>query len=244
MKIALLSDIHANLPALEAVLGDIDSRMPDAVYCLGDLVGYNIWPNEVVDEIRKRRIPTIAGNHDLKVEHGNVKQYSAKTYAYDLVGDAEKDYLLALPAHIRLEFIVNGAPLSLLFVHGSPRKVDEYLLQDMDEKLLSDIMKDAGANILCFGHSHKPYHRILAHRGEENNQYWHAINIGSVGKPKDGDARACYVLLTLGKNSSNFTAESIQVEFVRVPYDIEKAAAAVEESPLPNELAEMLRKAY
>jgi predicted phosphodiesterase len=64
MKIALFSDIHANLPALEAVLADMDAQQPDAVYCLGDLVGYNIWPNEVADIIRKRGIPTIAGNYD------------------------------------------------------------------------------------------------------------------------------------------------------------------------------------
>lgn len=64
MKIALFSDIHANLPALETVLEDIDSRQPDAIYCLGDLVGYAPWPNEVINEVRKRRIPTIAGNYD------------------------------------------------------------------------------------------------------------------------------------------------------------------------------------
>jgi predicted phosphodiesterase len=62
MRIALFSDIHSNLPALEAVLKDIERQKPDAVYCLGDLVGYNTWPNEVINEIRKRGIPTIAGN--------------------------------------------------------------------------------------------------------------------------------------------------------------------------------------
>jgi predicted phosphodiesterase len=68
MRIIILSDIHANLPALEAVLKSIDSQQPDVVYCLGDLVGYNVWPNEVINEIRKRGIPTISGNHDVKAK--------------------------------------------------------------------------------------------------------------------------------------------------------------------------------
>src|ERR1700726_823139 len=71
MKIALFSDIHANLPALEAVLANIDTQKPDAVYCLGDLVGYNIWPNEVIDTIRSSKIPTIAGNYDFGIGRGS-----------------------------------------------------------------------------------------------------------------------------------------------------------------------------
>src|SRR5580693_2633269 len=67
MRIALFSDIHANLPALESVLADIDKKKPDAVYCLGDLVGYNIWANEVINEIRRRQIPAIAGNYDFGI---------------------------------------------------------------------------------------------------------------------------------------------------------------------------------
>jgi len=67
MRIALFSDIHANLPALEACLKSIQEQKPDAIYCLGDLVGYNIWPNEVIGEIRKRGIPTIAGNYDFGI---------------------------------------------------------------------------------------------------------------------------------------------------------------------------------
>jgi predicted phosphodiesterase len=67
MKIALFSDIHSNLPALEAFFKDVEIQQPDVLYCLGDLVGYNIWPNEVINEIRKRHIPTIAGNYDFGI---------------------------------------------------------------------------------------------------------------------------------------------------------------------------------
>jgi len=250
MKIALISDIHANLPALEAALIDIEARKPDAIYCLGDLVGYNIWPNEVIDHIRKRGIATLAGNHDLKVVPGTGSHNAetegkpGKNYGYEIVGEDEKEYLMTLPAHIRLEFQIKGEKMNLLLVHGSPRSVNEYLLADMEEAQIRAIMHEASADILCFGHSHKPYHRVIAITEGEQTLYWHAINIGSIGKPKDGDARGCYVILHLHQNSSLSVASSMQVEFIRVAYDVEKAARAVEDSPLPNELADMLRKAY
>lgn len=94
---------------------------------------------------------------------------------------------------------------------------------------------------MCFGHTHKPYHRALK---DDNGHYWHAINIGSVGKPKDGDARGCYVILTIDDSYSHASESSVNVEFVRFEYDIEKAAKGVESSILPKPYAEMLRKAY
>jgi predicted phosphodiesterase len=96
MTIALFSDIHANLPAFEAMLADLDSRRPDAVYCLGDLIGYNVWPNEVIAEIRKRGIATLAGNHDLKVKYLPTSapdlNDGGKSYAYHLVRPENKTY--------------------------------------------------------------------------------------------------------------------------------------------------------
>jgi predicted phosphodiesterase len=129
-----------------------------------------------------------------------------------------------------------------LLVHGSPRKINEYLFEDRDEKSLLRIMQDADADIMCFGHTHKPYHRVLEIDEHGHKHYRHAINIGSVGKPKDGDQRGGYVLLHIGENSSMLLKDSIQVEFVRFAYDVEKAAKAVEDSPLPNAYAESLRK--
>lgn len=251
MKIALFSDIHANLPALEAFFNDLDSRQPDAIYCLGDLVGYNVWPNEVINEIRKRRIPTITGNYDYGVgRNGDDCGCAYKTdrekemgtmsisYTNQLVNEEERAYLRTLPSHIRVEFQLNEDKLNLLLVHGSPRKVNEYLFEDREEKSMLRILEQADADIMCFGHTHKPYHRILQ---SEEGHYRHAINIGSVGKPKDGDPRGSYVMLTINENSSINDKESIQVEFIRFEYDVEKAAKAVEDSPLPNEFADMLR---
>lgn len=247
MKIALVSDIHANLPAMEAAFADMDYRKPDAVYCLGDLVGYNVWPNEVVQAIQKRNIATLAGNHDLKVpKPGNESQadVSGKNYAYSIVGTAEREYLLTLPAHIRLEFQLNGKKLNVLFVHGSPRSVNEYLLEDMEETLLSEIMQEANADILCFGHSHKPYHRTINTGVNGENYFRHAINIGSVGKPKDNNPKGCYVVMTINADCSVTNKDVLKVEFIRFEYDVEKAAKAVEDSPLPNEFADGLRKGY
>ncbi len=95
MKIALFSDVHANLPALEAFFVDVDSKNIDAMYCLGDLVGYNVWPNEVIEEIRNRKIPTIAGNHDVKVENlepATDSNLSGKDYAYHIITEKERQY--------------------------------------------------------------------------------------------------------------------------------------------------------
>lgn len=214
MRIALFSDIHANLPAFEAFLADLDSRKVDAVYCLGDMIGYNIWPNEIVAEIRRRGIATLAGNHDQKT----------KGYAYELVSADNRAYLNTLPAHIKLEY----ANLNIVLAHGSTRSIDEYVLEDTGESYVLEMMSEAKADVLCVGHSHLPYYRMIGDK--------QVINIGSVGKPKDGNPDGCYALLTID--------DRIQVDFIRFAYDIEKAAAAILQSPLPDELADRLRKAW
>jgi putative phosphoesterase len=242
MRIAIFSDIHANLPALEAFFKSVEQQKPDAIYCLGDLVGYNIWPNEVINEIRKRGIPTIAGNYDFGVgrtsdDCGCAYKSEAEremgkvsiSYTNSIVKDEERAYLRTLPAHLRIEFQLNDDKMNLLLVHGSPRKINEYLFEDRDEKSMIRIMEQADADIMCFGHTHKPYHRILGNK--------HAINTGSVGKPKDGDSRGCYAMLTIGEDGK------LGVEFMRFEYDVEKAAKAVLDSPLPDYYAEALSKA-
>lgn len=257
MKIALFSDIHSNLPALEAFFKALETSKPDAVYCLGDLVGYNIWPNEVINEIRKRGIPTIAGNYDFGVgrnsddcgcayksdeEKGMGNQSIA--FTNHIIKSEERQYLRTLPAHIQLEFQLNNDQLFLLMVHGSPRKINEYLLETRDEKSMLNLLESSNADVLLFGHTHKPYHRIFEYKKNRQSAHRHAINLGSLGKPKDGDPRGCYVMLSINENSSKHDKNSIKAEFIRVAYDVEKAAKAIEESVLPNAYAEMLRKAY
>jgi putative phosphoesterase len=254
MKIALFSDIHANLPALLAVMADIDQRNPDSIYCLGDLVGYAPFPNEVIQEIRRRKIPTIAGNYDEGIglasdncgcayKTQDEKDNGAISIAFtnSIIQPDERKYLKNLPRHFAIDFDFNGEKFRFLMVHGSPRKINEYLFEDREEKSLMTIMEYGSADIMAFGHTHKPYHRILQN---EDGTFRHAINIGSVGKPKDGDRRACYVMLEITPETSMKAANSLNVEFVRVEYDFESIAQAVEASPLPDVYADMLRKAY
>ncbi len=244
MRIALFSDIHANLPAFKAMLDDMDDQKPDAAYCLGDLVGYHIYPNEVIQEIRRRGIGTLKGNHDQKVEKlittPNSLQEPGKNYAYHLISQDNRDYLKTLPAHIKLEYKLQSETLNLVFAHGSTRSIDEYILIDTDEKYVLDMMQEAGADMLFVGHSHKPYHRILK---DNDNKFNHVVNLGSVGKPKDGDPRGCYLIITIAPDSSISDKNSIQVEFRRFDYDVESSAKMIENSLLPGEFADALRLA-
>lgn len=254
MKIAIFSDVHANLPALEAVLVDIEMQQPDFVYCLGDLVGYNVWPNEVAAEIRKRGIPTLAGNYDEGIGlHSNdcgcayksdeEKANGAVSIAFtnEITDEKVRNYLRMLPRQMALQFQNNNETIRILMVHGSPRKNNEYLFEDRPEKSLLRILKEADADIMLFGHTHKPYHRILACEKDGRSAYRHAINSGSVGKPKDGDPRACYAILEFDDNLSVFNDKGIKVKFRRVDYDIESAAKAIEKSRLPDAYAYSLR---
>jgi predicted phosphodiesterase len=211
----------------------------------------------VIDEIRTRGIPTIAGNYDqgiglrsddcgcaYKEEYEKDMGKISISYTNSIVRPEERNYLRTLPAHIKVEFQLNKDTLNLLLVHGSPRKINDYLFEDRDEKSLLRIMERADADIMCFGHTHKPFHRILPTEPAENRHFRHAINIGSVGKPKDNSPKGCYVILTIKADSDITNKDAVQVEFIRFEYDVEKAAKAIEKSALPNDYADMLRKGY
>ena len=241
MKFALISDIHANLPALEAVLRDIDGRYPDAIYHLGDLVGYAPWPDETVALIDQRRIFGISGNYDSTVatnyKHCGCKyedphQEELSHISYDWTREhcslQTKLYLGALP--FRIDVRPLGGHISgptLVLVHGTPTLNTVYWTEDRSEDFCMNMAKHAGAregDVIAFGHTHLPYHRVVSGI--------HFVNTGSVGRPKDGDWRAGYVLLELGTETN--------VEFVRVEYDLQKATEAIRASDLPSEFADFL----
>ena len=233
MRIAIFSDIHGNRHALGAVLADIDREAPDRVYCLGDLVGYGAYPNEVIERIMDRGIPTIMGNYDDgvgfdKEECGcaytdpEMRKLGDKslTWTREVVTPENKQFLRSLPPSIRFKEAGKG----FLLVHGSPRKINEYVYEDRPLANLERIARSAEADVLVFGHTHLPYVKEVA--GVL------LVNDGSVGKPKDGDARAGYVMLETG--------DQVKVEFRRVPYDVAAAAAAIRASGLPAHFAGLL----
>lgn len=243
MKYALISDIHANLPALEAVLRDIDSRSVDAIYHLGDLTGYAPWPNEVVALLRQRGIPGIAGNYDSTVAtdykhcgcradtpHEEELSHISYEWTRQRVTPETKAYLASLP--FRIDIRPHGGHLSgpsIVLLHGSQTLNTVYVTEDRPDSFLEKMAADVGASsgdTICFGHTHKPWQRVV-----NDVQF---INTGSVGRPKDGDPRACYVLL-----SSTFGQST--AEFVRVEYDVQLAAREITKSGLPSEFIDVLR---
>jgi predicted phosphodiesterase len=244
MKYALISDVHANLPALEAVLADIDARGIDAVYHLGDLVGYAPWPNEVVELIRSRGITGVAGNYDSTVatsykhcgcryEDARQEELSHLSYAWTRArtSGVNKAWLAGLP--FRIDVRPLGGHLSgptLTLVHGNQTLNTVYVTEDRSDEFLAEMGSSIGArrgDVVAFGHTHKAFHRIVSGV--------HFVNTGSVGRPKDGDWRAGYVMLEV--------SEAPTVEFVRVAYDVDRAAAGIIASDLPNDFADYLRAA-
>ena len=235
MRLAIISDIHGNLPALEAVLADAASRQFDRLYCLGDLVGYAPFPNEVTERIRSERIPTIMGNYDDGVgferddcgcayreadEKRRGDQSLAWTKAH--VTADNKAFLRTLAPEIRFE--ADGR--RVLLVHGSPRRINEYLFEDRPVSSFQRLAASSNADIIVYGHTHKPYTKLV-------DDVWF-VNVGSVGKPKDGDWRACYAILDTLTRAA---------EFVRVEYDLPRVTSAIRASELPTEFATDLETA-
>jgi diadenosine tetraphosphatase ApaH/serine/threonine PP2A family protein phosphatase len=239
----------------------MDQRRPDMRFCLGDLVGYAPWPNEVVDMIRGRAIATIAGNYDegvglnspdcgcaYKTIEEEARGNESIAFTNKVVTESTREYLRGLPRHMRVTLeaprTAKGSPYNILMVHGSARRVNQYLFADFPEQNMLRMMAAENADVMLFGHTHKPYHKAIPYDEGGATKYRHAINIGSVGKPKDGDRRAGYVILHADPAVSRDDPDGIRVEFIRVDYDVEQAARAIEESPLPDAFADMLRGGY
>ncbi|RJQ30433.1 MAG: metallophosphoesterase [Peptococcaceae bacterium] len=235
MKIAAISDIHGNLPALQAVLANIEKQGADRIFCAGDLVGYGPQPNEVIALLKEKRIPVVMGNYDdaagferivcgcdYQEEREQLLGERSLNWTKENLAPKAKEFLQSLP----FQLCVSVEALNLLVVHGSPRRLNEYLYEEFPESELIEMLAQNNADILVCGHTHLPYHRRPGDR--------HVINAGSAGRPKHGDPDALYALLEI-------TGAAVRVELRKVGYDYEAAAKAIEQSGLPAEFAVQLR---
>jgi len=234
MKIAFIADIHANIFALKKVLQDIEKQNVDKIICLGDLVGYAPYPNEVIDLIKEKNILAIQGNYDestgeelmvcgcdyesqKETENANKSLF----WTQEEVSEENKKWLAELPKEKKIE--IEG--WNLYLVHGSPRKNNEYLYADSKE--VKEIAKNFEFDVLLSGHTHLPYFKVI------NEKY--IVNAGSAGKPKHGNPRATYVILDIKKDSIDYTDREVK-------YNEEKIAKAIENNEiLPNDFAELFR---
>ena len=243
MRIAVISDIHSNIYALEAVLGDIENRNVDLVVCTGDLVGYGTRPNEVINTIRKKKVLTIMGNYDDAIGNYKIvcgcdypdpkdaqKAGLSMQFTSSETTDENKKYLSNLPKESTLTF--NNKTIKL--VHGSTRLINEYLKENSEEA--KEVMSELDEDILVCGHTHIPY---VKYYGEKL-----LINAGSVGKPKTNNPKANYVIIEINNEDNLSNGKSlIEVEIIEVNYDFEKAAKEIEKNNiLPNDFARLIRE--
>ncbi len=241
MRLALISDIHSNLPALEAVLADLESARIDEVWCLGDVVGYGAQPDECAALVRERCSICLVGNHDLAaLGELDISTFSpaaaaAVRWTRERMSDESRSFLASLePADENLE---------VGLYHASPRDpIWEYVLWP-DQA--AECIRAQARRVSLVGHSHVALFFTLGDEQDDDARGAQAgagtsleidagrwlINPGSVGQPRDGDPRAAWLELD---------TESWQATFHRVGYDIERAAEAILATDLPEHLARRL----
>jgi putative phosphoesterase len=233
-RLAIISDIHGNLPALEAVLANIDAQGITDIYHLGDLVGYNPFPNETVALIAERRISGITGNYDQAVLaqvsdpvgellNAKITPMGREIYAWTVreVNLKSREFLAAQPRHLSLTI----GTWRLLLTHGSPRHIKDYVRPTWPVEMVRDLLLEVQEDILFTGHTHIPLVRQV------NGKF--LLNPGSVGFPKDGNPQAAYAVLECG--------QELQVTIHRVDYDVERTIRAILERGLPPKAGDDLR---
>lgn len=226
MKLALISDIHANLPALEAVLRHLDAQSPDAIFCLGDLVGYGPQPNEVVDLVRARNIPCVEGNHDagvsgrMPLDHFREPNRSVIAWTRANLTADNMAFLKGLTLLHEAEFPLPGVerPASrILFAHSSPVEPHKWSYLNSAIKCRA-VLEQVPQDLVCVGHTHIP--GLVADElgviGMEAG-YRYVINPGAIGQTRDEDTRAAYAILDL---------VAFTCTFHRVAYAIEETLEA------------------
>lgn len=232
MKIALIGDVHANLHALEAVLEHAHKRDVEAIWNVGDLVGYGAFPDAVVRRLQQEGAVNVIGNYDLKVlgypDHKKKwrqkkprEKRTSVRWAYNNLSRKSRKHLGRFPRDVRTRMKKH----SILLTHASPAAIDESLRPGTSSRRLRKLARKAKADLVVVGHSHRPFVRQ-----EKGVRF---INTGSVGRPIDGDPRASYAILTLKK-------KHFKVKHYRLNYSVKKAVAAIRRADLPEAFAQML----
>ncbi len=223
-KIAFISDIHGNVYALQKVLESIENKNIDKIYCIGDSVGYGTRPNEVLEIIKDKNIPSVLGNVDNKMLTSKIEEADLPVkWTMTKLSGKNKAFINTFKESLSIEFCGK----SFLLTHGSPVSISDYCFE-ADEQKQIDIANNLKENVIVMGHTHLPYSKFIAGKL--------FINAGSVGRPKDNDTRACYVIVEV-------FSDNIKVAFERVEYDYEKLAKEIENSELPNAFADIIRTA-
>ncbi len=230
-RVALIGDVHANLPALETVLAHARQHGAEAIWDVGDVVGYGPFPEASIRRLQEENVISIVGNYDLKVLAFEAKRkkwrrkkrpekFLAFQWAYANLSEGSRRYLRSLPQKRTIEI----AGRRILLTHGSPASIEEHLTPVTSQERLEALSKMIDADVLVCGHSHRPFVR----RAGETL----FVNTGSVGRPDDGDPRAAYAILDVGT--------AVRVRHYRLTYDVEAAVGAIRERRLPEALAQVL----
>ena len=250
-KIAIISDIHGNLPALKAVLHDISTvYKTDQIYCLGDLTDAAPWHNEVIELIRELNIPTIMGNHDERIafdyeihplsKHSKEEQEArlkAINHTKYTTSTDNKQFLSGLVSQIRLDYNY----VSCLLVHGSPRSNEEYIYENHSEHLLIKMFEDTNTDVIITGHTHLSFIRNIS-MGDNRQKLF--INAGSLGRTKEKNGgKAVYLWLTVDeKENGNSLQKKVTATLREVDYNIDEVIKGIKVSDIPNFYARFWEK--
>lgn len=233
MKLTLISDVHANLPALDAVLAHAQSLgASEIILNLGDFVGYGAFPEAVVQRLHDLNTISVIGDYDQKVLNNKfIKSDWARVkipdkrlafrFAYEHLSSTSRARLMMLPDNRRLIF--DG--VSILMTHGSPESILDHIGPETSIDRLNELAEMAAADVVLSGNTHMPFLKIVGRTT--------FINPGSVGRPDDGDPRASYAVL-------HIEARQLEVEFFRMDYDLAAAVAGIRNNKLPEIFAQML----
>ena len=239
IQIAIFSDIHGNLPALEVVLNDIEGRGIHQKFCLGDLVDFAPWGNEVIEKIKILNIPCLMGNHDERIafdipvvplnKHSQEEteaRFLAIDHSKKHITKENKKFLSELPFHLKLNYKVGKKHWNIQLMHSSLENNDTYLYENEHDNVFQNMLNESQADVILMGHTHLSFKKYFDGK-------W-VINSGSVGRSKEENRLASYVILTLDE-------EKITPEIIQLNYPLEEVAHEIEKSEIPNYYASFLR---